>query len=128
MIIPRPLRTMLARITPGPAGFDIRTLECPACDHVHQRVVEVIDPMKSKENCRLACRRTRLRQVRMNRYWTDEENEHLKTLVAQACRFSGLRLKFNRTIAGVRAHAKKNETPFPPVRELRKKRADTAFT
>jgi len=40
---------MLARITPGPAGFDIRTFECPACDHIHQRVVELIDPMKSKE-------------------------------------------------------------------------------
>jgi len=36
---------MLARITPGPAGFDIRTFECP----IHQRVVELIDPMKSKE-------------------------------------------------------------------------------
>jgi hypothetical protein len=39
--------TMLARITPGPQGFDIRTFECPACDHVHQAVVELIDPMKS---------------------------------------------------------------------------------
>jgi hypothetical protein len=55
MIIPRPpcpacqTTTMLARITPGPAGFDIRTFECPACDHVHQCVVQLIDPMKSKE-------------------------------------------------------------------------------
>jgi hypothetical protein len=55
MIILRPpcpacqTTTMLARITPGPAGFDIRTFECPACDHVHQCVVELIDPMKSKE-------------------------------------------------------------------------------
>jgi hypothetical protein len=40
---------MLARIAPGPAGFDIRTFECPACDHVHQRVVELVDPMKSFE-------------------------------------------------------------------------------
>jgi hypothetical protein len=23
---------MLARITPGPSGFDIRTFECPACN------------------------------------------------------------------------------------------------
>jgi hypothetical protein len=37
---------MLARITPGPNGFDIRTFECPVCDHVHQMVVE-LDPMKS---------------------------------------------------------------------------------
>jgi hypothetical protein len=38
---------MLARITPGPSGFDIRTFECPACDHVHQLVVELVDPMRS---------------------------------------------------------------------------------
>jgi hypothetical protein len=37
---------MLARITNGPSGFGIRTFECPACDHIHQRVV---DPMKSRE-------------------------------------------------------------------------------
>ena len=55
MIILRPpcpacqTRTMLALITPGPSGFDIRTFECPACDHVHQCVVELVDPMKSPE-------------------------------------------------------------------------------
>ena len=38
---------MLARVTPGPVGFDIRTFECPACKHVHQTVAELIgDPMK----------------------------------------------------------------------------------
>jgi hypothetical protein len=53
MIIIRPLclacqtRTTLVRITPGPAGFDIETFECPACDHVYQTVVELVDPMKS---------------------------------------------------------------------------------
>jgi hypothetical protein len=30
---------MLARITAGASGFDIRTFECLACDHVHQHVV-----------------------------------------------------------------------------------------
>ena len=40
--------TMLARITPGLSGFDIRTFECPACEDVHQRVVELVDPMKSR--------------------------------------------------------------------------------
>ncbi|WP_245301982.1 hypothetical protein [Bradyrhizobium sp. LTSP885] len=40
-------RMMLARITPGPSGFDIRTFECPACDHVHQMTVGLVDPMKS---------------------------------------------------------------------------------
>jgi hypothetical protein len=38
---------MLARITPGPSGFDIRTFECPACDDIHQVVVDLADPMKS---------------------------------------------------------------------------------
>ena len=41
--------TMLARITPGFSGFDIRTFECPACDNVHQRVIALVDPMKSRE-------------------------------------------------------------------------------
>lgn len=40
---------MLARITSSASGFDIRTFKCPACDHVHQRVVELFDPMKSGE-------------------------------------------------------------------------------
>jgi hypothetical protein len=42
-------RTLLARITPGPSGFDIRTFECATCGTVHQRVVELVDPMKSRE-------------------------------------------------------------------------------
>jgi hypothetical protein len=45
----RKATTVLGRITPCPSGFDIRTFECPACDHVHQRVVELVDPMKSGE-------------------------------------------------------------------------------
>jgi hypothetical protein len=40
---------MLARITPGSASFDIRTFEYPTCDHVHQKVVTLVDPMKSSE-------------------------------------------------------------------------------
>jgi hypothetical protein len=39
--------TTLARITPGRSGFDIRTFECSACDHIYQRVVELGDPMKT---------------------------------------------------------------------------------
>jgi hypothetical protein len=45
-------RTVLARITSGLAGFDIRTFECPACNDVHQIVVELVDPMKSLETGR----------------------------------------------------------------------------
>jgi hypothetical protein len=40
---------MLARITPGRFGFDIRTFECPVCDLAHQLVGQLVDPMKSLE-------------------------------------------------------------------------------
>jgi hypothetical protein len=36
---------MLARIEAGPAGSDLRTFECPKCNHVHKTLVE--DPMNS---------------------------------------------------------------------------------
>jgi hypothetical protein len=31
---------MLARIMPARMGFDIRTFECPKCDHLHEVMVE----------------------------------------------------------------------------------------
>ena len=31
---------MLARIMPARIGFDLRTFECPKCDHVHEVMVE----------------------------------------------------------------------------------------
>jgi hypothetical protein len=37
-------RTTLARITPGPAGYELRTFECPRCDRI-QRSSVVSDPM-----------------------------------------------------------------------------------
>jgi hypothetical protein len=37
---------MLARIAPGPTGYDLRTFECAKCDHVHTTFVAT-DPMKS---------------------------------------------------------------------------------
>lgn len=40
-------RMMLARIAPGPSGFDIRTFECAKCDHVLTATIDA-DPMKSK--------------------------------------------------------------------------------
>jgi hypothetical protein len=36
---------MLARIEPGPDHSDLRTFECPKCEHVHKLMVE--DPMES---------------------------------------------------------------------------------
>jgi hypothetical protein len=41
-----PGRMMLARIEPGRADSDLRTFECPKCEHV-QRVL--VDPIKSVE-------------------------------------------------------------------------------
>ena len=38
-------RMMLARIEPGPAHSDLRTFECPRCEHIHKVLVE--DPMSS---------------------------------------------------------------------------------
>jgi hypothetical protein len=37
-------RTMLAGSAPGPAGYELRTFECPKCDRV-QRTLVVSDPM-----------------------------------------------------------------------------------
>jgi len=37
---------LLARLAPGPSGFDIRTFECAGCRHIHIATVEA-DPMKS---------------------------------------------------------------------------------
>jgi hypothetical protein len=36
----------LARIMPGPPGYDLRRFECDNCNHVHEERV-VNDPMKS---------------------------------------------------------------------------------
>jgi hypothetical protein len=39
-------RMMLARISPGPIGFEHRLFECPKCDSVQNEVI-ASDPMKS---------------------------------------------------------------------------------
>jgi hypothetical protein len=36
---------MLARVERGPAGSDLRTFECPKCEHVCK--MQVDDPLKS---------------------------------------------------------------------------------
>jgi hypothetical protein len=37
-------RTILAHVAPGPAGYELRTFECPKCDRA-QRTLVVNDPM-----------------------------------------------------------------------------------
>jgi hypothetical protein len=36
----------LARISPGPSGYDLRTFECSKCEHVLKEMIST-DPMKS---------------------------------------------------------------------------------
>ena len=39
-------RMLLSRISPGPAGFELRTFDCSNCDHV-EKIAIASDPMKS---------------------------------------------------------------------------------
>jgi hypothetical protein len=41
------VRMMLARIEPGPGHSDVRTFECPKCEHVQRVLVE--DPMNGNK-------------------------------------------------------------------------------
>jgi hypothetical protein len=38
-------RMMLARISPGPRGFELRTFDCSKCGHV-EKIVIALDPTK----------------------------------------------------------------------------------
>jgi len=39
-------RMILARISPGPGGFELHAFDCPGCDHV-EKIAIALDPMKS---------------------------------------------------------------------------------
>jgi hypothetical protein len=39
-------RMMLARISPGPTGFEVRTFDCSKCGHV-EKIIIALDPMTS---------------------------------------------------------------------------------
>jgi hypothetical protein len=39
-------RMVFARISPGPTGFELRTFDCPKCDHI-EKIAIASDPMKS---------------------------------------------------------------------------------
>ena len=57
--------------------------------------------------------------------WTDQENERLKTFVAQGLSIIRPAAVFNRTTGSVGAEARKLATPFRVVRVLRRQWADT---
>jgi hypothetical protein len=57
--------------------------------------------------------------------WTDEDNERLKALVAQGVSVIRAAATFKRSITSVRTQARKLGSPFPPMKQFRKKFADT---
>ncbi len=57
--------------------------------------------------------------------WTDQENERIKTFVAQGVSIIRAAALFNRTTGSIRAEARKLGTPFRPMRVLRRQWADT---
>jgi hypothetical protein len=61
----------------------------------------------------------------VNKPWTDEKNERLKTFVARGVSIIRAAAAFNRTTTGIRAQARKLGTPYPPRRMLPRQWADT---
>lgn len=57
--------------------------------------------------------------------WTAEDNERLKKMVANGVPVLRAAASFKRSMDAVRIQARKLGTPFPSVREARKKYADT---
>jgi hypothetical protein len=57
--------------------------------------------------------------------WTHEANERLKAMVAKGSTEIRAAAAFRRTRMSVRKQARKLGTPFPPLKEARKKWADT---
>lgn len=53
--------------------------------------------------------------------WTEAENERLKALVEQGVSIVRVAAAFNRKTIAVRIHARKLGTPFPPMKDFRKK-------
>jgi GcrA cell cycle regulator len=57
--------------------------------------------------------------------WTKEDNERLKSFVAQGASVIRAAAALNRSTKGVRHQARKIGCPFPPLRAARQKWADT---
>lgn len=57
--------------------------------------------------------------------WTPEEDERLKDLVAKGASILKAAAALNRTMISVRDHARKLGSPFPSIKEARKKWADS---
>jgi hypothetical protein len=57
-------------------------------------------------------------------YWTEEDNNRLKAMVAQRVSIARAAVTFKRSLIAVRNQARKLGTPFPYVREVRQKYTD----
>jgi hypothetical protein len=65
--------------------------------------------------------------VSLNRTpWTDDENERLKAFVAQGLSIVRAAAAFKRNTKGIRIQARRLGTPFPPMKEFRKKFPDVS--
>jgi hypothetical protein len=53
--------------------------------------------------------------------WTEADNERLKIFVADGVSIIRAAAAFNRKLVSVRTHARKLGTPFPTIRDIRKK-------
>ena len=58
---------------------------------------------------------------RINPPWTDQDSERLKALVANGASAIRAAAIFNRTLVSIKEKARKLGTPFPSVRDVRKK-------
>jgi hypothetical protein len=63
--------------------------------------------------------------VRLKTAWTDEDNERLKAFVADGVSLVRAAVAFKRKLNSVRNQARKLGTPFPSLKESRKKYADS---
>ena len=59
------------------------------------------------------------------RTWTAEDNERLKALVAKGVSVIKAAAALKRTTVSVRTQARKLGTPFPPMKDYRKKFKDS---
>lgn len=60
------------------------------------------------------------------RIWTNEENERLKALVAEGTSITKAAAALKRTMVSVRNQARKLGTPFPHIKDYRKKFKDSS--
>jgi hypothetical protein len=64
-------------------------------------------------------------RLRKNMPWTDADSERLKALVASGASALRASAAFDRPIRDIREKARKIGTPFPTIKDIRKKFSDS---